>query len=136
MTRSSDPLSEIEEILDVVTGSGGVEAPTGLTVDVADTGEAFVVVADLPGYDREDVHVTLVDETTLSVAADRETETVEEADRYVTRERQRRSVSRQVGLPAPVEEEETSASLDDGVLTITLPRRGDAGGDGTEIPVE
>jgi HSP20 family protein len=136
MTRSTDPLSEIEEILDVVTGSGAVEASPGLPVDVADTGEAFVVVADLPGYDREDVHVTLVDGTTLSVAADRETETVDEADRYVTRERQRRSVSRQVGLPAPVEEGETSATLEEGVLTVRLPRRGDAGAEGTEIPVE
>jgi HSP20 family protein len=136
MTNRSDPLSEIEEILDVVTGSGGVEAPTGLEVDVVDTGEAFVVVADLPGYEREGVHVTLVDDTTLSVAADRETETIEEADRYVTRERQRRSVSRQVGLPAAVEEGETSASLDEGVLTVHLPKRGDAGGDSTEIPVE
>jgi len=136
MTRRSDPLSEIEEILDVVTGSGGVETTAGPAVDVVDTGEAFVVVADLPGYDREDIHVTLVDETTLSVAAERETETVEEADRYVTRERQRHSVSRQVGLPAPVEEGETSASLDEGVLTVQLPKRGDAGGDSTEIPVE
>lgn len=135
MSGRNDPFSEIEEIIDVVTG-GGPEAPTALPVDVADTGDAFVVVTDLPGYDREDVHVTLVDETTLAITADRETEAVEDADRYVTRERQRTSVSRQVGLPAPVEESETSASLDDGVLTVTLPRLGDTSGDSTEIPVE
>ncbi|MEF8851733.1 MAG: Hsp20/alpha crystallin family protein [Haloarculaceae archaeon] len=135
MSGRNDPLSEIEEILELVTG-GGPEAPAALPVDVADTGEEFVVVTDLPGYDREDVHVTLVDETTLAITAEREAEAVDEADRYVTRERQRHSVSRQVGLPAPVEESETSASLDEGVLTVTLPRLGDTSGDSTEIPVE
>lgn len=135
MSGRNDPLSEIEEILDLVTG-GGPEAPAALAVDVADTGEEFVVVIDLPGYDREDVHVTLVDETTLAVTAERETDAVEAADRYVTRERQRHSVSRQVGLPAPVEESETTAALDDGVLTVTLPKLGDTTGDSTDIPVE
>jgi HSP20 family protein len=136
MTRRDDPLSEIEELLELVTSGATTESAGALPVDVVDTGEAFVVVADLPGYDRADVHVTLVDETTLAVAAERETEAVTGADRYVTRERQRRSVSRQVGLPAPVAESETSASLDDGVLTVTLPKLGDADGNGTEIPVE
>jgi HSP20 family protein len=135
MSGRNDPFSEIEEIIDVVTG-GGPEAPTALPVDVADTGDAFVVVVDLPGYDREDVNVTLVDETTLAVTAERGTDAVPEADRYVTRERQFSSVSRQVGLPAAVDESETTAALDEGVLTVSLPRLGDASGDSTEIPVE
>ena len=137
MSGRNDPFEGIEDLLEIVTGGMG---PSGdgntLPVDVASTGEEFVVVADLPGYDREDVRVTLVDGTTLSIAAERETEAVGEADRYVTRERQRRSVSRQVGLPVPVEEDGTSASLDDGVLTVTLPKLGDVSGDSTEIPVE
>ena len=133
MSRRSDPFEDIEELLDVVTG--GLE-PTGggaLPVDVADTGEAFVVVADLPGYDRDDVSVTLPDETTLAIAAGRDTD--RDVERYVTRERPRGSVSRQVGLPEPVAETETGATLEDGILTVTLPKQ-TGGGDGTEIPVE
>ena len=137
MSGRNDPFEGIEDLLEIVTGGmGPSEDGNTLPVDVASTGEEFVVVADLPGYDREDVRVTLVDGTTLSIAAERETEAVSEADRYVTRERQRRSVSRQVGLPVPVEEDGTSASLDGGVLTVTLPKLGDVSGNNTEIPVE
>ncbi|PSP32016.1 heat-shock protein Hsp20 [Halobacteriales archaeon QH_10_67_22] len=132
MARSSDLFEDIEELLDVVTG--GLE-PTGagLPVDVADTGESFVVVADLPGHDREDISVTLPDDTTLAVDAERDT-SHDDAGRYVTRERSSDAVSRRVGLPDPVEEGETSASYEDGVLSVTLPKR--SGGNDTEIPVE
>jgi HSP20 family protein len=130
-----DPFDDIEEILDVVTG--GLDSSAGtLPVDVADTGDAFVVVADLPGYDRDDVTVTLPDETTLSLAAERETDAVAESERYVTRERTNQSVTRRVGLPDPVVADETSASYEGGVLTVTLPKQHGSGGDDTEIPVE
>jgi HSP20 family protein len=132
MTRRSDPFEDIEELLEVVTG--GME-PTGgsLPLDVADAGDEFVVVADLPGSDRDDVSVTLPDETTLAIAAGRDTDV--DAERYVTRERRRGSVSRRVGLPEPVTETETSAALEEGVLTVTLPKQSGTD-DGTEIPVE
>ena len=68
MAKRTDPFEDIEEMLDMLTG--GFESGAGaLPVDVADTGDAFVVVIDLPGYDRDDIQVTLPDETTLSVAA-------------------------------------------------------------------
>jgi HSP20 family protein len=131
MTRS-DPFDDIEEMLDMVTGQ--MAGDRGLPVDVADTGDAFVVVADLPGYDAADLRVQLTDERTLSIAAERETETIEDAEHYVTRERHRESTSRTVPLPEPVDEEGTSADYDDGVLRVTLPKR--AGSDeGTDIPV-
>ncbi|TKX78973.1 Hsp20/alpha crystallin family protein [Halorubrum sp. SD626R] len=50
--------------------------------------------------------------------------------RYHRRERRGRSVSRTIRLPEPVERAEATASYDDGVLTVTLPKRSasDAGG--------
>jgi HSP20 family protein len=133
MSRRSDPFEDIEELLDVVTGGLEPTGGRGLPVDVVDAGDEFVVVADLPGYDRDDVSVTLPDETTLAVAAGRDTDI--EAERYVTRESQRGSISRRVGLPEPVAETETGATLEEGVLTVTLPKQ-TGSGDGTEIPVE
>jgi len=134
MPRRSDPFGDIEELLDVVTG-GSLDPGGTPPVDVADTGDALVVVADLPGYDADGLAVTLSDPTTLSLAAERETETVAAADRYVTRERQRQSVSRRVGLPDPVDEDATSATYENGLLTVTLPKRSTDPDDGTDIPV-
>jgi HSP20 family protein len=129
----TDPFGDIEELLEVVTG-GMDPAGGALPVDVVDTGEAFVVLADLPGHDRDDIGVTLPDETTLAIDARRDTE-YEGAERYVSRERQGQSVSRRVGLPDPVAKDEAGASYDDGVLTVTLPKQVE-GDDDTEIPVE
>jgi len=133
MSGSSDPFGDIEKLIDVMTG--GLEPSGDLAVDVADTGEAFAVVADLPGYDRDDIDVQLTDATTLALSASRETETVEEADRYVTRERHSQSITRNVGLPEPVVEAEASATYDNGVLTVTLPKETTTDDGGTDIPV-
>ncbi|WP_123537918.1 Hsp20/alpha crystallin family protein [Halosimplex salinum] len=133
MARGTDPFGDIEELIDVMTG--GMGAGGDLPVDVADAGDEFVVVADLPGYDRDDVDVQLTDATTLALSATRETESVEEADRYVSRERHSQSVSRQVGLPEPVVETEASATYENGVLTVTLPKQTTESDSGTDIPV-
>ncbi|WP_436930154.1 Hsp20/alpha crystallin family protein [Halosimplex halobium] len=133
MTGSTDPFGDIEELIDVMTG--GLEPASDLAVDVADTGDEFVVVADLPGYEQSDIDVQLTDSTTLVLSASRETESVEAADRYVTRERHGQSVSRQVGLPEPVVESEASASYEGGVLTVTLPKQTTTDDGGTDIPV-
>lgn len=135
MKRSTDPFEDIERILDAMTGSMGAEMQDDLAVDVADAGDEFVVVTDAPGVSEEDLEITLTDPTTLHIAASYGTETVEEADRYVTRERQRGSFSRRVGLPEAVDESGTTAELDDGILTVTLPKQSTGPDDGTDIPV-
>lgn len=129
----TDPFGDIEELLDVMTG--GLDGAGELPVDVADTGDAFAVVADLPGYERDQIDVQLTDATTLALSATRETESVEEADRYVTRERHSETVNRRVGLPEPVVESEASATYEQGVLTVTLPKQTRGDDEGTDIPV-
>mgnify|MGYP000504201228 CR=1 FL=1 len=136
MTRRTDPFADIEDLLDTLTGGGGVAAGGIPPVDVADADDEFVVVVDLPGYDAESLDVTLTDPTTLYVAAEREHEAVTEADRYVTREREQVSVSRRIGLPEPVDESGTAATYEEGILTVRLPKRSSAPDDGTDIPVE
>ncbi|ACM55949.1 Hsp20/alpha crystallin family protein [Halorubrum lacusprofundi] len=43
--------------------------------------------------------------------------------RYHRRERRRRAVSRRIPIPEPVDRDGATASYDDGVLTVTLPKR-------------
>ena len=125
----SNPLGDLEELLDCVsrqiedgmsTGTG-FPVPGEIDVDVVETDEAYVVRADLPGYDVENIDLTLVDDA-LDLEATRAHETDLEIDRYVRQERTGRSVSRRIRLPEPVDEEGISASYDAGVLTVRLPR--------------
>ena len=109
-------------------GTGGVD------VDFADHGDRYVVTADLPGYEKSAVDVTLVGGD-LRIEADRELETEEEdGPDFLRRERRREAVSRQLRLPDPVDEEDVSATLEAGVLTVELGKR--TGAEGTAIDID
>lgn len=123
--------------LGVKTELGG-----GIKVDVAEDDEAVTVTADLPGFDREDIDVT-VEDNVLTVAAEHEEETEEEGEgeegekeTYHRRELRRRSVSRRIRLPTAVEEEDATAEYENGVLTITLPKVEPEDAEGHSIDVE
>jgi HSP20 family protein len=134
MSRQSDPFDEIERIFEMMGGQLGDERE-GLAVDVIDDGDSFVVVADLPGFEREELTVKLTGERTLYLGADRSTDEVEDTGRYVTRERRQESVTRTVSLPEPVSEDGTEAAYDAGVLRVTLPKQSSEPETGTDIPV-
>ena len=138
MTRN--PFDEIERMFDRMSRQlGPIEDELldgSVPVDVEDRGDSFVVTADLPGFDREDVDVQLAGET-LTISGSHETDDEaageDETGRYVRRERRRRSVSRSVHLPEAVDQEGTEATYTNGVLTVTLPKQ--EAHDGQSIPI-
>jgi HSP20 family protein len=144
MTSKSNPFDDIERMFDRLSEQFSTIDPVELggtlgevAVDVRDEGEAIVVLADLPGYDTDNIEVALTDERTLRISAERESES-EESDEegiYVRRERTRESTERTVSLPDPVDDESTEASYDNGVLTVTLPKQS-PDDDSRSIPVE
>jgi HSP20 family protein len=166
MTRR-DPFGEIEDLLERMGREfeelGGTLEGTGpevprfpgardVDVDVVEDDETITVLADLPGFDADDVDVELRDDA-LVITGSREESTEfavdegghadepaedesdaadaddsEDADdsddvRYHRRERRFSSVSRRVPIPGPVEADAATASFDAGVLTVTLPKR-------------
>jgi HSP20 family protein len=129
-----DPFSEIERAFDVLGDQFG--ATTGsVPTDIVDDGDSFVVRADLPGFDSEDIDVQLVENRKLTLSASRDEETETTDGRFVQRERHHQSASRTVRLPEAVVESDTEAAYEDGVLTVTLPKRTAESDDGTDIPV-
>ncbi|MFW5957365.1 MAG: Hsp20/alpha crystallin family protein [Natronomonas sp.] len=124
MTRN--PFDDIERMLTRMSQQFEGFEPESFTesipIDIEDTGDSFVLTADLPGYQSDDIDVELAGES-VSISATRDEETEEEGERYVRRERRHRSVSRSVRLPGAVDEAETEADFNNGVLTITFPKR-------------
>ena len=133
---SQNPFDDIERMFDRMTrGFESIEGglSESVAVDVAETDDGYVVVADLPGFDREDIDVELAGETlTVSAAADGNDE--DDDRRYLRRERPRGPVSRSVRLPEAVDPEATDAAHEAGVLTVTLPKAAGAGG--RSIPID
>lgn len=91
------------------------------SVDIVDRGDEFHVTAELPGFEPGDVDLRVVEQT-LSLDADRSDEmTVEQAE-LVHQERSRESVSRRVRLPEPVDADDVTATMEQGVLSVTIPK--------------
>lgn len=127
------PFDELERLLERLDEARGT-ATSGLAVDVRDDGDAFALVADLPGFDSGDIDVAVQNRTVHVDAAHSERSGADAAD-YVRRERSKGSVSRSVTLPESVESAEAAADYSNGVLTVTLPKA-QATDDATTIEVE
>jgi HSP20 family protein len=125
-----NPFEEIEQMFERMNQQFGqfndmsVPATQSLSVDLADHEDSFEVTADLPGYDRGDIDLSVADRT-LRISAERDESTEEGEGNYLRRERRRQSVSRSLSLPEEVAEEEASAAYTNGVLTVTLPKATD-----------
>lgn len=138
---SRNPFDEIERMFDRM-GSRLEPFEEGVfegsvAVDVEETDDAYVVTADLPGFDRDDIDVELAgDRLTLSAThTESESEEGDEDEgRYLRRERRERSVSRSIRLPEPTDEDAAEADYTNGVLTVTLPKESE-GGSGQNIPI-
>jgi HSP20 family protein len=107
-------------------GWGGEEGlATGLwvpKVDVFETPENVVLKADLPEVKKDDVEIS-IQNNTLTLKGERKMET-ETKDKQVYRlERSYGTFSRSFSLPPTVDPERATAEFADGVLTLTLPRR-------------
>lgn len=91
------------------------------TVEVAETDDAFVVTAELPGLERKDVRVEF-DNGVLTIAGEKQEEQKTEEERYHVWERTYGTFQRSFMLPAPVNEDQVTAEMRNGVLRVTLPK--------------
>ena len=91
--------------------------------DVKDEGDHYTLEADLPGFDKKDIHLD-VNGDVLTVHAERHSEH-EEKDKkgkYVRCERSYGSYSRSFDL-SDVNSDDIKCKYDNGVLTLTLPKK-------------
>ena len=117
------PLEQIGQQLARYLGGDDVAALVGggfvPLADVEETDDAYFVEVELPGVKREDVSVE-VSGRRLTVSGERK-----ERQRVGILRKQTRSVGRfeyEVTLPGGVEEEGVRASMDEGVLTVHVPK--------------
>ncbi len=93
-------------------------------VDVKEHAEEVVVVADLPGAEKSDITVSLIDPKTLFISARREEQREErEEGGYYLHERMRGTMERTLILPTEVTEDEARATFNNGVLEVRLRKK-------------
>ena len=97
--------------------------PAEFRTDIRDEGDHFLLEADLPGFNKEDIHVDL-DEGSLTISAERRSD-FEQKDKkgnYVRCERAYGSYARSFDT-AGIDVEHITAAYKDGVLRLTLPKQ-------------
>lgn len=93
--------------------------PGQLAVDVYETREKLVVKARTAGVNKNDLDVSISDNT-LSIRGTLSAGNEEDVENYFVQECYWGEFSRSIALPVPVKEDEIEAALKDGVLTISF----------------
>lgn len=132
-TTQADPFEMAQRDFDHLLGrlfngsptaqEGGRLAPYG--VDVREDKDHLYVEAELPGFKKDDVEITLENQT-LTIAAERREEAKqgeEKQGELLLHERRYRRFLRSFTLPPTVDEQTVNAKLAEGVLTVTLNKR-------------
>ncbi|HVT90329.1 MAG TPA: Hsp20/alpha crystallin family protein [Tepidisphaeraceae bacterium] len=89
-------------------------------VDVREDADHIYVEAEMPGFKKEEVDITL-ENSTLTISAERRSEQKpENSGDYLLNERRYTRYLRSFALPPTVDEKTVQANLKEGVLTITL----------------
>lgn len=91
-------------------------------LDLEDRGKDFHVAVDLPGFNKEDVSIE-VGEDSLVIQAKKTKSEEEKNKNYIRRERAAQTYYRRVQLPEKVMSDNAKASLNNGTLEITLPKK-------------
>jgi HSP20 family protein len=91
-------------------------------VDVREDTDHLYVEAELPGYKKDEVDITLENQT-LTISAERTQQTNGEKQGYLLNERRYGRFLRSFTLPPTVDDKQVDAKLENGLLTITLDKR-------------
>jgi HSP20 family protein len=90
-------------------------------VDMYHTADDVVVKAALPGMKPEEVDITITDGT-LAIKGETKGEEEVKKEDYLYREHRYGTFSRLVNLPAGLNTDKATATFDDGILTLTIPK--------------
>lgn len=111
-------LDEMDRLFDAAFPA--FEHRSQFPVDLFQDKEAFTVRAELPGFRKEDISLDLADGI-LTITGHQKSEAKDKTEAV-----QERRVSRAVTLPDNINVEKIAAAYENGVLTVTLPKREEA----------
>ena len=135
LIRRTNPLGELVSLRQAMdrlfedsfvrprSGYSGDEHP--LALDIRSTADSIVVEAALPGVKPEDVDISVLGDTLIINASTRDEESSED-EGYTYREIRRGAFSRTVTLPGGLNADAASATFENGMLRLTIPKAEEA----------
>ena len=105
-----------------ISSDSDAAAFAGARIDWKETPKAHVFKADVPGLKKEEVKVEVEDGNVLQISGERSKEQEEKNDKWHRVERSSGKFLRRFRLPENAKTEQISASMENGVLTVTVPK--------------
>lgn len=96
-------------------------SPGHIRMDVRETPQAYCLEAEMPGVDKQALHVR-IDGSVVTVEAEVRQSSSQSHESCLRSERYFGKVSRSVTLPSPINSQESKAHFEHGLLTLTLPK--------------
>ena len=96
-----------------------------LPVDVHADDEGYVIVADVPGLKAEDISIEILDDV-VTLRGEINAEAEHEDAKYLLRELPHGEFGRSLRLPASLDHAAAEAKVEDGVLTVRIPKSEEA----------
>src|SRR5919106_908380 len=121
LRQAMDRLFEDSFVRPTGSGWGQGTAETALPINVSTTSDELVVEAALPGIRPDDVDIT-VEDGTLTIRGEAASDREETEGEYLVREIRRGSFVRTMTLPAGLDPDRATATFDNGVLSLRIPR--------------
>ncbi|KAM7462816.1 hypothetical protein LguiA_030937 [Lonicera macranthoides] len=104
------------------SGSRETSAFVNTRIDWKETPESHVFKADLPGIKKEEVKVEVEDDRVLQIRGERNREVEDKNDTWHRVERSSGQFMRRFRLPENAKLDQIKASMENGVLTVTIPK--------------
>lgn len=143
MAMRSNPFDEMERMMEQMRQSfggwgdwsdfSGPMRGSGVSLETDD--EGYVVLADLPGFEKEELDLRFEDGV-LAIRAEHENSDEYEGAAGSAYSSRRRHFHERVHVPAEIREDEISASYRNGVLEVHLPTVEDVDDDSHVIDIE
>ncbi|MBA0690852.1 hypothetical protein Goari_008506 [Gossypium aridum] len=120
-----DPLLSSALANNVPSSARETSAFVNARIDWKETPQAHVIKADLPGLKKEQVKVEVEEGRVLQISGERSKEEEEKNDKWHRIERSSGKFMRRFRLPKNAMMDQIKASMEDGVLTVTVPKKED-----------
>jgi HSP20 family protein len=96
--------------------------PMGITCDLADRGDKFVLTADLPGMEKDEVDINVLN-SDIEISAEHKEAKEEKEKDFIRKERSHVRYYRSLTLPEETVSSKVTAKMINGILTVELPKK-------------
>lgn len=128
-----NPFRQLEELEKNFFSSMGIPE---FRTDIQDKGDHYLLQADLPGFEKQDIHVDLEgQQLTISAQRHSEYEQRDEKERFVRCERSFGSYCRSFDISG-IEANRIQASYENGVLTLHMPKKAGSAPDSRRLEIQ